>query len=127
MGPTLDRAFVAIVLGGLAAWVAWGWTTWRRNRPQKLGVGIICSLAGFAFASVSASLEVGMGTYTQFTQGLPFMDPILLRVYGSGLLLASVGLVLGLCGADTQSPLRWKAPALSAVLLLLWLGQAIGE
>jgi len=55
------------------------------------------------------------------------MDPTLLRIYGWGFVCALLGLLLGLCGADDKSPLRWKTPALSTILLLLWLGQAMGE
>jgi hypothetical protein len=86
-----------------------------------------CSLAGFASASVSAALEIGSGTYAQFINGFPFQDPALLFIYAWGFLLAFLGLVIGLFGITTKTPLRWKAPALSTVLLLLWLGQAMGE
>jgi len=55
------------------------------------------------------------------------MDPTLLRIYGWGALSAALGLLLGLCGADDKSPLQWKTPALSTILLLIWLGQAMGE
>ncbi len=127
MGPIVDRVFVGIILGGLATWVAWGWRTWVRKRPDKLRAGIRCSLAGFVFASLSASLEVGTGIYAQFTEGFPFMNPTLLRIYAWGFVSAFLGLLLGLCGAGNKSPLRWKTPALSTILLLLWLGQAMGE
>jgi len=127
MGPIVDRVFVGIILGGLATWVAWGWRTWVRKRPDKLRAGIRCSLAGFVFASLSASLEVGTGIYAQFTEGFPFMNPTLLRIYAWGFVSAFLGLLLGLCGAGNKSPLRWKTPALSTILLLLWLGQTMGE
>ena len=127
MGPILDRLFVALILGGFAVWVGWGWTAWVRHRPKILGFSMMCSLAGFALASLSASLEIGLGMYAQFTDGFSFMDPTLLRIGGVGLLCALLGLVCGLCGTGSKTPLRWKAPLLSAVLLLLWVGQAIGE
>ena len=127
MRPILDRVFVAVVVCGLASWVVWGWTSWVRGRPKNLHFGMLCSFAGFAFASLSASLEIGTGLYAQFTDGFPFMHPTLLRIYGVGLVLALLGLLCGVFGTNSNNPLRWKAPALSAVLLLLWLAQAMGE
>jgi hypothetical protein len=98
-----------------------------RDRPQKLSFGLVCSLIGFTFASISASLEICSGLYAQFTDGFHFMDPTLLRIYRVGLASAMLGLVCGLFGADTKSPIRRKTPALSAVMLLLWVAQAVGE
>jgi hypothetical protein len=86
-----------------------------------------CSLAAFILGSVSAALEIGSGTYAQFINGFPYWDPALLRIYRWGCLLAFLGLVTGLFGIAKKTPLRWKAPALSTVLLLLWLGQVMGE
>jgi hypothetical protein len=86
-----------------------------------------CSLVGFVLASVSAALEIGTGTYGQFINGFPFEDPTLLRIFRWGFLLALLGLIAGLFGITNKTPLRWKAPALSTVLLLLWVGQVMGE
>jgi len=126
MGPVADRIVVVLILGGLAAWVAWGWRSWTLRRPEQLSVGMKCSLAGFVLASVSAALEIGSGTYAQF-RSFPFEDPVLLRIYRWGFLLAFLGLVTGLFGVGKKTPLRWKTPALSTVLLLLWIGQVMGE
>jgi len=86
-----------------------------------------CSLAGFVLASVSAALEIGTGTYGRLINGFPFEDPTLLRIYRWGFLLAFLGLITALFGVTNKTPLRWKAPALSTVLLLLWVGQVMGE
>lgn len=88
---------------------------------------MICSLLGFSFASLSALLQIGSGIYAQFIGGFPFMDPTLRSIYGGTMLLALLGMVIGLCGVASKSPLRWKAPALSFVLLLLVIGQAMCE
>jgi hypothetical protein len=56
-----------------------------------------------------------------------FEDPVLLRIYRWGFLFALLGLVTGLFGVGKKTPLRWKAPVLSTVLLLLWMGQVMGE
>jgi hypothetical protein len=92
-----------------------------------ISIGMRCSIAGFALASVSAALEIGSGTCAQFTNGFPFEDPTLLCIYRWGSLLAFLGLIVGLLGITNKTPLRWKAPALSTVLLRLWLGQVMGE
>ena len=126
MALVLDRILVIAVLGGLLAWIAWGWSSWFRA-PRVFNFGIVCSLVGFALASLSASLEIVTGIYGQFAGGIPFMDPNLLRVYGIGLLTSAIGFFCSLLGGDTKSPVRWKALTLSAVMLLLWFIQAVGE
>jgi hypothetical protein len=90
MGPVLDRLFVAAVLGGLLAWVVWGWRSWLRARPVDSTLGLMCSLA-------------------------------------VGLISALIGSLSSLFGMGEKSPLRWKAPAMSLVLLLFWFGQALSE
>ena len=127
MGPILDRLFVGIVLGGIGAWVVWGWVSWVHNRPKHLSFGVACYLVGFAFGSKSAALQVGPGLYAQFTDGFMFMDPRLLRIYGFGMVSALLGLVCGVFGTDSQSPLRWKGTILCIFLLLLWLAEVVGE
>jgi len=128
MGPIADRVFVVIVLGGLTAWVMWGWRACLRNRPQRLSLGVAFSLVGFFLASLSAALEVGSGTYAQFRDGgFPFNDPILLRIYFFGFWSALLALICSLVGVANKTPLRFKAPTLSIILLLLWMGQAMGE
>lgn len=127
MGPVLDKVFVAVLLSGLGAWITWGWLSWARDRPKDLRFGVLCSLAGFSFASLSASLQISSGLYAQFIGGFPFMDRTLLRIYGSEFVLALLALLLSLCGAASKTPLRWKAPTLSAFMLLLVIAQAAGE
>ena len=128
MGPVADRVFVVVVLGGLAAWVFAGWRAWIRSRPLSLNVGMIFSLVGFCLASFSAALEIGSGIYAQFREGgFPFNDPTLLRIYFFGFWSALLGLVCGLIGIVQRTPLRFKAPALSLVLMLLWVAQDLGE
>jgi len=127
MGPLADRLFVIGVLGGLIAWVVWGWVAFRRHRPQNLSLGMRSSVAGFCFASASAALGIASGTYAQFREGgFPFNDPTLVRIYFVGFCLAFLGLVFGLCGIGKKTPVRFKAPA-SLFLLLLWIAQAAGE
>ena len=89
---------------------------------------MVFSLVGFSLASFSAALEIGSGTYAQFRDGgLPFNDPTPLRIYFFGFWSALLGLVCSLIGLVERTPLRFKAPALSIALILLWIAQDLGE
>ena len=127
MGRVGDLIFVIAVLGGLAAWVIWGWVSWMRRRPAQPSIGMTLSVIGFGFASSSALLQIGTGLYANVTDGFPFNDPRLMRIYGIGLLLALLGLACGIGGVFRTNPLRFKAPILSAFLLLFWMLQAMSE
>jgi uncharacterized membrane protein len=127
MGRTGDPIFVIAVLGGIAAWVIWGWASRTRRRSEAFSPLALFSLIGFSLASLSALLRIATGVYAQFTDGFPFNDPTLLRIYVCGLLLTTLGLVSGLCGSFRDGPLRFKAPALSTFLLLFWIAQMISE
>jgi hypothetical protein len=86
------------------------------------------TLVGFSLASLSAALEISSGAYAQFREGgFPFNDPTLLRIYFFGFWFAFLGLLCSLIGVGSKTPLRFKAPALLLVLMLLWMGQAMGE
>jgi hypothetical protein len=101
MGPVGDRVVVIIVLGGLSAWVLWGWRVWT-ERPQKLSMGVIFSIIGFSFASASAALEVGSGTYAQFKDGgFPFQRSDAFTYLFSWFLVGFIGFGL-------QSGRRWQ-------------------
>jgi hypothetical protein len=104
MGPVADRIVVVLILGGLAAWVGWGWRSWVRRRPERLSLGMRCSLIGFVLASVSAALEIGTGTYGQFINGFPFEDPTLLHIFRWGFLLGVLGLDRRTIRGHQQNP-----------------------
>jgi hypothetical protein len=125
MGPTVDIIVVVLILGGLAAWVIWGYASWWRN-DRHSSVAILCSFAGFTLASLSALVEIGSGVYAQF-HTFRFYDPVLMKIYRLGFLTAALGLVVSVGGLASKSALRWKAPALSTVMLLLWLWHAASE
>jgi hypothetical protein len=125
MGRTGDLIFVIVVLGGLAIWVVWGWKSWTARRSETSILGCL-SVAGFALASLSALLQIGSGIYAQF-HDFPFNDPTLLQIYFIGFWLALLGLISGLIGSFRNGPTRFKAPSLSAFLLLLWIWHAMAE
>jgi hypothetical protein len=126
MGPMGDLVFVSAVLGVLAAWVIWGWRSWMRRGSETSFLGWL-SVSGFLLASLSASLQISSGIYAQFADGFSFNDPTLLRIYFIGFWLALLGLVSGLFGSFRNGPLRFKAPSLSAFLILLWIWHAMAE
>ena len=89
---------------------------------------MIFSLVGFCFASFSAALDISSGIYAQFREGgFPFNDPTLLRIYYFGFWSALLGLLCGLIGIVERTPLRFKAPTLSLVMVLLWIAQDLSE
>lgn len=118
MLATLNVLFMGLVLGGLPAWVIWGWVTLLRNRavPSRAR---LTSLLGLAFTSTSAALEVGAVLYAQVSGVGPAGVPVPLHV--TGLVLAGLGLALSLLGARQRTTLRWTTPALSLVMLAIWL------
>ena len=125
MGPVGDLTFVVVVLGGLAAWVIWGWKSWIRYRFETPSFGWL-SVTGVSLASLSALLQIGSGTWAQFVE-FQFNDPVLLRIYFIGFWLALLGLISGLIGTVKDGSLRFKAPSLSAFLLLSWIWHAMAE
>jgi hypothetical protein len=93
---------------------------------RNFSAAIRCSFGGFTLASLSALLEIGSGGYAQF-HTFRFYDPVLMTVYHLGFFTAALGLVVSVGGLASKSPLRWKAPALSTAMLLLWLLQIASE
>jgi len=126
MGPVADRIVVVLILGGLAAWVAWGWRSWTRSRPEQLSVGMKCSLAGSVLASISAALEISSGTYAQF-KSFHFEDPVLLRIYRWGFLLAFLGLVTGLFASAKRYHCDGKRQHFRQFCCCYEFGQVMGE
>jgi len=57
MGRTGDLIFVIAVLGGIAAWVIWGWASRTRRRSEAFSPLALFSLIGFSLASLSALLH----------------------------------------------------------------------
>jgi hypothetical protein len=125
MGRVGDLIFVIAVLGGLAAWVRWGWLQWVRFPRGTSFLGWL-SVSGFSLATLSALLQIGSGVYAQFVD-VAFNDSKFLRIYFIGFWLAALGLILSVCGSLGDGPLRFKGPSLSAVLVVLWIWHAVGE
>lgn len=109
--------------------VGWGLVGWNRSPPQKVSLTVVCSLAGFISASLSALLEacVALGKTYAATMGKIPSPEIPGNFIRFGLATAVLGLVLGLCGAIGKGPVRSKAPALAALQFWLWFLFAISK
>jgi hypothetical protein len=118
---TRDATATAWLLGGLAAWIGWGWMSLAYSRSEaRTGRIALLSLIGFVSASLSALLFAGAAIYTRYAN-IRYYDPIAQRTAGVGMILSLVGLVSGLVGAIQKGPVRWKGPLLSILLLFFWL------
>jgi hypothetical protein len=111
---------------GVPVILVWGWLRWSRH-PRERNLLAALSLTGFAFASASAFLAAGSILYAHAIGGFPFYDPRLLRIYRCGTLLSLIALAVSIPGMWRANLLRWQAPGLSLVMLLLWALWASGE
>lgn len=119
--PTLFYLSIVSVL----VLTIWGWRRWTmRKQPRTVASDL--SLIGFGVATLSALLAVF--TYILASvRGFAFYDPLLLRIYKVGLLLALGGIVLGLSGVWRPGPLRWHAPLCSLAMFVFWFLAASSE
>jgi hypothetical protein len=118
---------ILFVLGYLVSPVTlvWGWPRWMLG-PNKGNVASILSLLGFVLSTASALLAISSIIYAQFHR-FPFYDPLLLRIFRTGVLLSLGGLVLGLAGVWRTNSLRWHAPMAGIGTLAFWILAAEGE
>jgi len=85
------------------------------------------SLAGFGFSNLSAILAIGAALYAQIIGGFRHYDPVLIDIYGIGLLLSIGGLACSLIGVLKPNPVRWHAPICSLGMFIFWLLSASRE
>ena len=119
--PIISAAGIYVALPIL---IIVGWVRWASRR--QAGAAWL-SLTGFSLGTVSALLGVGATLYARFVGGFPFYDPALLKIYRLGILLSTAGLIFGIIGGRSSSPVRWYAPVAAAGTLLFWLAAATGE
>jgi hypothetical protein len=98
----------------------WGWARWAR-RAERRTVFSILSLAGFVLATASALLAASSIAYAQMIHGFSFYDPLLMRIYGWGVLLSLGGILFGIGGVWRPSSLRWHAPISGVCMLACWI------
>jgi len=130
MNKSAETLFLVL---GVCAWVVTpvlligGWMRWMKASKPKT-ICSIFSLLGFLFATSSALLAVASLTYAHaLTNGFPFYDPRLFRIYRWGALLSTVGFCLGVGGVWRKNSLRWLSPLVSFGMLAFWFLAAEGE
>ncbi|HEY6348878.1 MAG TPA: hypothetical protein VI636_05650 [Candidatus Angelobacter sp.] len=104
----------------------WGWVRWARSVQPRTPSSTI-SLIGFALSNVSAALAIATAVYAQVSGGFSYYDPVLIDIYGTGLLLSLGGLACGLVGLLRPNPLRWHAPVCCVAMFVFWLLSAVRE
>lgn len=101
-----------------------GWIRWNQKPLASLSK---LSFIGFILGSVSAALAIASAVYSFARGGFTYYHPLLLAILGAGLVISGLGLISSLCGIGQKSNLRWHAPVLSLLMLLLWLFWLSGE
>ena len=98
----LALAYLVTPLALLAVWIRW------LKRTDARTPATTPSLISFALASSSALLAAF--TLAQFHH-FGFYEPVLMRIYGTGVVLSCLSAVLALFGLWRRNTLRWYAPA----------------
>ena len=97
----------------------WGWLRWI-SFPKLRTAPSILSFAGFILATASALLAVSSTAYSVVIRRFPYYDPLLMRIFGLGILLSLGGIVFGIGGVWRPNSLRWHAPASAVCMLTFW-------
>ena len=103
-----------------------GWVRFARREWPHREVLPLLTLVSFVLATASAVLAVGAAIYARFHY-FPYYDPLLMKIFGIGLLLSLGGLLLALIGIWRPSSLRWYAPVSAITTAVFWLLAALGE
>jgi len=104
----------------IPALLLWGWVRWMQSEIP-LTVSSTLSLLGFSFATASALLALFTHLFARFIRNFPPSDPALMKIYGSGCLLSSLGIAFAVGGTARRGPVRWLAPTCAFGTLLFWL------
>jgi hypothetical protein len=77
----------------------------------------------YAFVTASVLCAVLLLVYSHFLgRGLEhFNDPLFMKIFNWGKLLAQIGLLFGIGGVWRPSALQWHAPACAIATLMFWL------
>jgi len=106
--------------------LVWGWTRWAVERDPRT-VSSVLSMIGFVSATASAALAVSAIIYANLIHGFRYYDPLLLRIFRSGILLSLTGILFSVGGLWRRNALRWYAPVSAFATLAFWVMAAAGE
>ena len=112
------EAFSLFGMLGVPLLTIWGWVRWSKDR-QSPTLFAKLSLIGFVFATASVGLAL-LTWLIAMTKGFRYYDPLLLNIYGIGLLLSLLGLLFGVSGVWKSGPLRWHAVVCAVGMLGFW-------
>jgi hypothetical protein len=112
-------AYIAVPMLAVHGWIR------RKQQPQASLSKL--SFIGFILGNVSAALAIASVVSSFARGGFTYYHPLLLAILGTGLIISGLGLICSLGGTGQKSTLRWHAPVLSLLMLLLWLSWLSGE
>jgi len=105
--------------------LVWGWARWL-SRPKTWSIPAILSMISLVLAIASALLAASSIVFAQFHH-FGYYDPLLLRIFRTGMLLSLGGIVFGISGVWRETSLRWHAPISGIATLAFWFMAASGE
>ena len=111
---------------GAPATVIWGWVRWGCHPKQRTATAIL-SLSGLCLATASGLVAVSTIAYAQAIHGFRYYDPLLIKIFRTGMLLSLAGIASGMGGVWRSNALRWLAPISGVATLAFWIGSAMGE
>jgi len=125
------EVIVAWVLGtilyaGIPLLMVRGWIWWFRAQERPVGISWL-TVVGVGLATVSAVLAAYALFHAHFIRAFDYYDPLLMKFYGWGMLLALGGLICSLTGSFRKTVIRWPALVSSFGMLALWFISAMGE
>jgi hypothetical protein len=97
----------------------------KRPAPRTLPSAL--SLIALMLATVSAIVALATSIYAQTVGGFPYYDPLLLKIYRIGILLALGAVLISLGGVWRPNPIRWHALASGLAMILFWFASAMSE
>ena len=116
----------ALYYAVLPALVIWSWVRLVRQ-PRVNGICPILSLVGLALGSASAILLIGMSLYALAMGGLPYYDPLSMKIDAWGSLVSFSALLFSIGGVWRPNSTRWHSTALSILVLFLWVVSMVAE
>lgn len=127
MFDSLSTILYLIITCVVPVLTVWGWIRWARRIEQPRTPSSYLSLIGFGLSTISTVLAVGGVFYAHQIGGFRHYDPVLIDIYGAGLLLSLGGLACALIGLLKPNPLRWHAPLCALGMFIFWLLSAVQE
>ena len=95
------------------------WLLWLRQKNQPSTRSFSFSWIGLVLASLSSLTAIG-GFVFSAVVGPAYYDPVLMKIFFTGLLISLAALLAGLCGLQGKDSIRWHSVALGSSTVLFW-------